>query len=122
MLGVSTSTVFRRMREFGLSAGRYSSMSDEELDRVVHSIENEMPSAGCHMVKGRLGSLGIHVQWRRVAASMHRVDVLFRLGGLGSILSRTYSVMFLSAATNNFASTAFAAFKEAIERNGVPSR
>ncbi|KAL7853089.1 hypothetical protein SRHO_G00188740 [Serrasalmus rhombeus] len=78
------------MWEFDLSAGWYSSMSDEELDRVVHSIENEMQTAGCRMVKGRLRSLGIHVQWRTVAASIHRVGVLSRLAGLGCILRRTF--------------------------------
>ncbi|KAL6455464.1 hypothetical protein MHYP_G00360930 [Metynnis hypsauchen] len=95
MLGVSTSTVFRRMQEFGFSARRYSLMMDEELDSVVQNIKNEMPTAGYRMVKGRLWSLGIHVQWRRVAASMHRVDsmgILSRLAGLGCILRRTYSV------------------------------
>ncbi|KAL6490114.1 hypothetical protein MHYP_G00004590 [Metynnis hypsauchen] len=125
MLGVSTSTVFRRMQEFGFSARRYSLMMDEELDSVVQNIKNEMPTAGYRMVKGRLWSLGIHVQWRRVAASMHRVDsmgILSRLAGLGCILRRTYSVMCLSAATNNLASTAFASFKEATERHGIPSR
>lgn len=39
--------------------------------------------------------MGIHVQWRRVTASMHRVDslgILSRLTGLGCIVRRTYSV------------------------------
>lgn len=42
------------------------------------------------MVKGRLKSMGIHVQWRRVPASMHRVDslgILSRLTGLGEELT-----------------------------------
>ncbi|XP_065109335.2 uncharacterized protein [Paramisgurnus dabryanus] len=54
-----------------------------------------MPSAGYRMVKGRLQSMGIHVQWRRVAASMHEVDsigVLSRMYGLGCVVRRTYSV------------------------------
>ncbi|CAL8378800.1 unnamed protein product [Boreogadus saida] len=117
-----------------------------------------MPTTGYRMVKGRLRSLGIHIQWRRVAASLHRVDslgILSRLSGLGCIMRRTYSVraplslwhvdtnhklirynivlfgavdgysrkiMCLNAATNNLASTAFAAFKQATERHGIPSR
>uniref|UniRef100_A0A8B9H5Z3 Integrase core domain-containing protein n=1 Tax=Astyanax mexicanus TaxID=7994 RepID=A0A8B9H5Z3_ASTMX len=158
MRGVSMSTLFRRMREFGLSARRYSNMSDEELDRMVQDVKNEMPMAGYRMVKGRLRSLGVHVQWRRVAASLHRVDslgIISRLAGLGCVVRRTYSVrgplslwhvdtnhnlirynivlfgavdgfsrkvMCLSVATNNLASTAFAAFKEATEKHGIPSR
>ena len=70
-------------------------MDDEELDNVVRNIKNEMPTTGYRMVKGRLRSMGIHIQWRRVAASLHRVDsmgILSRLSGLGCILQRTYSV------------------------------
>ncbi|KAL2085762.1 hypothetical protein ACEWY4_019082 [Coilia grayii] len=158
MLSVSRSTVFRRMKEFGLSARRYHEIDDGELDNVVQSIKIEMPTAGYRMVKGRLRSLGIHVPWRRVAASLHRVDsvgILSRLSGLGCIFRRTYSVrgplslwhvdtnhklirynivlfgavdgysrkiMCLNAATNNLASTAFAAFKQATEKYGIPPR
>lgn len=95
ILGVSSRTLFRRMQEFGLSATRYSDMDDEELDNVVRTIKNEMPTAGYRMVKGRFRSMGIHVQWRRVTASMHRVDsmgILNRLAGLGCVIRRTYSV------------------------------
>ena len=95
MLGVSRRTVFRRMKELGVSARRYHEMDDEELDNVVRTIKNEMPTTGYRMVKGRLRSLGIHIQWRRVAASLHRVDslgILSRLSGLGCIMRRTYSV------------------------------
>ncbi|KAM4556018.1 uncharacterized protein V3H82_015977 isoform 1-T1 [Fundulus diaphanus] len=159
LLGVSTSTINRRMREFGVSVRqRYSTITDEELDNAVINIKNEMPTSGYRMVKGRLRSLGIHVPWRRMTASMHRVDslgILSRLTGLGCIVRRTYSVkgplslwhvdtnhklirynivlfgavdgysrkvMCLEAATNNRAQTAFAAFKKATEKHGIPSR
>ena len=86
MLGVSRSTLFRRMKEFQLSARNYSDISDEQLDDVVQAIKTEMPSAGYRMVRGRL---------RSAAATMHRVDslgILSRLSGLGCIIRRTYSV------------------------------
>lgn len=96
LLGISASTVNRRMREFDLSARQhYSDATDQELDEVVQNIKNEMPTAGYRIVKGRLKSLGIHVQWRRLIASMHRVDllgILSRLTGLGCIVRRVYSV------------------------------
>ncbi|TDG99281.1 hypothetical protein EPR50_G00209340 [Perca flavescens] len=95
MLGVSRRTLFRRLKEFDLSARRYSAIDDDELDNVVRQIKDEMPTAGYRMVKGRLRSNGINVQWRRVAASLHRVDsvgILSRLAGLGCIIRRTYSV------------------------------
>ncbi|KTG43905.1 hypothetical protein cypCar_00048876 [Cyprinus carpio] len=82
--------------EFCLSARQnYSNVTDQELDNAVQRIKKEMPTAGYRMVKGRLKSMGIHVQWRRVTASMHRVDslgILSRLTGLGCIVRRTYSV------------------------------
>ncbi|KAI9541427.1 hypothetical protein NQZ68_029795 [Dissostichus eleginoides] len=37
------------------------SVSDEELDNVVISIKNDMPTAGYRMVKGRLLSIGLRV-------------------------------------------------------------
>lgn len=65
------------MREFGLSARQsYSNATDQELHDEVQHIKNEMPIADYRMVKGRLKSMGIHVQWKRVTASMHRVDWL----------------------------------------------
>ncbi|XP_031172966.1 uncharacterized protein LOC116062437 [Sander lucioperca] len=95
MLGVSRRTLFRRLKEFELSARRYSVIDDDDLDNVVQQIKDEMPTAGYRMVKGRLRSIGINVQRRRVAASLHRVDsvgILSRLAGLGCIIRRTYSV------------------------------
>jgi len=68
-MGVSCRTVSRWMREFGLSTKKYSNLSDQDLNRLVAQIKNEMPSAGYRMVKGRLQSMGIHIQWRRVARS-----------------------------------------------------
>ncbi|XP_041838357.1 uncharacterized protein LOC121638006 isoform X2 [Melanotaenia boesemani] len=159
LLGISARTVHRRMTEYGLSVNQnYSTLTDEELDDAIQQIQSEIPTAGYRMVKGRLRSMGINVQWRRLTASMHRVDslgILSRLSGLGCIVRRTYSVrgplslwhvdtnhklirynivlfgavdgysrkvMCLEAATNNTASTAFAAFKKATEIHGIPSR
>uniref|UniRef100_A0A3B3I2C7 Integrase core domain-containing protein n=1 Tax=Oryzias latipes TaxID=8090 RepID=A0A3B3I2C7_ORYLA len=94
--GISTRTVHRRMTEFGLSVNQtYSNLTDEELDDSIRIIKTENPTAGYRMVKGRLRSMGINVQWRRLAASMHRVDslgILSRLTGLGCVAQRTYSV------------------------------
>ncbi|KAF3837671.1 hypothetical protein F7725_009439 [Dissostichus mawsoni] len=121
LLGVSSSTIFRRMT---------CPLLDTEWD-------------------GRLLSIGLRVQWTRMAASMHRVDsigILSRLASLCCVVRRTYSVrgplslvhvdtnhklirynivlfggvdgysrkvMYLSASTNNRASTAYGFFLEA---------
>ncbi|XP_052473580.1 uncharacterized protein LOC128030120 [Carassius gibelio] len=159
LMGVSRSTVFRRMEEYELSVrNMYSSISDDELDGLVASIKNHLPNAGYRMVRGRLESIGHSVQWRRIAASMHRVDsvgIISRLSSLGCVVRRVYSVpgplslvhvdtnhklirynivifggvdgfsrkiMYLNAATNNCASTAFHFFLEATHLHGLPSR
>ena len=78
LMGVSRRTIYRRMKENELSVREmYSRITDAELDNLVSSIKSDLPNAGYRMVKGRLESLGhtVHrVQWRRVAACMHRVD------------------------------------------------
>lgn len=93
---VSTRTIFRRMKDFGLSVSDlYSSMTDEELDYSVRAIKDDMPTSGYRMVRVRLLSLGIRLQWHRITASMHRVDsvgILSRLARLGCVVRRTYSV------------------------------
>ncbi|XP_041850896.1 uncharacterized protein LOC121646082 [Melanotaenia boesemani] len=159
LMGVSRSTIFRRMQEYEMSVkDMYSSLTDDELDSLVASIKNDLPNAGYRMVRGRLESMGHRVQWRRVAASMHKVDsigVMSRLSSLGCVVRREYSVpgplslvhvdtnhklirynivifggvdgfsrkvLYLNAATNNRASTAFQFFLEATRQHGLPSR
>lgn len=96
LMGVSRNTIFRRMKEYKHSVrDMYSSVSDEELDILVASVKNDLPNAGYRMVRGRLESLGHRVQWRRVAASMHRIDsmgIISRLSSLGCVVRRVYSV------------------------------
>ncbi|XP_048010685.1 uncharacterized protein LOC125262115 [Megalobrama amblycephala] len=159
LLGVSESTVFRRMREFGLSVSdSYSTIGDQELDMLVTNIKSQMPHVGYRLMMGRLRSLGYKIQWSRLRASMHRVDavgIFSRMTQLGCVVRRKYSVraplslvhvdtnhklirynivifggidgfsrkiMYLDAANNNKASTAFTFFLQSIEKNGVPSR
>uniref|UniRef100_A0A3B3T1B9 Integrase core domain-containing protein n=1 Tax=Paramormyrops kingsleyae TaxID=1676925 RepID=A0A3B3T1B9_9TELE len=96
ILGVSEATIFRRMRELGLSTrSTYSGVSDEELDNLIMSIKRRLPTAGYRMVKGCLQAEGHRVQWSRVKESMHRVDapgILERMTQLGCIVRRTYFV------------------------------
>ncbi|KAK7912700.1 hypothetical protein WMY93_012911 [Mugilogobius chulae] len=95
-LGVSRSTVYRRMQEFGLSVrGLYNNMNDQDLDHIISNVKHQMPNAGYRMVQGHLVSMGIRVQWSRIMASMHRVDavgIFSRLTQLGCVVRRSYSV------------------------------
>ncbi|KAI7802455.1 uncharacterized protein LOC130563201 [Triplophysa rosa] len=96
ILGVSQSTLFRRMRDLGLSVKTtYSTMSDNELDNAILSIKRRLPNAGYRMVKGCLQADGHRVQWNRIKKSMHRVDapgILERMTQLGCIVRRSYFV------------------------------
>jgi len=74
-LGVSVSTIKRRLREFNISIrGTLTEMSDDDLDSVVRSIHTEFPNAGYRRVLSQLNLRGIKVLQRRVRESMQRTD------------------------------------------------
>ncbi|XP_044166121.1 uncharacterized protein LOC122950080 [Acropora millepora] len=74
-LGVSVSTVKRRLREFGISSTeRKTPISDTDLDAAVRSIQGMFPNAGYRRVQSQLFLNGIKVAQRRVREAMHRTD------------------------------------------------
>ncbi|CAM4570665.1 unnamed protein product [Leuciscus chuanchicus] len=95
-VGVSRWTLQRRMSDWGLSVrGLYSDLTDDELDVLVSDIHSSNPHAGYRMMLGLLQARGHRVQWRRVRASMHRVDtagIVSRMSELRCVVRRTYSV------------------------------
>ena len=75
LLQVSLSTLRRRMREYGiLVRDRYSDISDEELDRIVTSIQHRNPNCGYRMMQGYLSRLGHRIQQSRIRRAMIRTD------------------------------------------------
>ena len=75
IIGVSISTVRRRMTLYGLSVhDTYSSISEEELDGTVAAVNSTFPTWGVRQMYGHLISLGIRVQILRVQESLSRVD------------------------------------------------
>ncbi len=74
MLSVSESTIFCRMRSYGLSKLSFSDISDDELDIYVREIAREFPFCGESMFKQLLQGKGIKVQRNRLRDSIHRVD------------------------------------------------
>lgn len=75
MLGISLSTLRRRMRELQLHTSQpFSPLTEEELDRVVNEIKHLHPKCGYRMMIGHLRSRGLRVQQSRVRASLRRVD------------------------------------------------
>ena len=75
LIGVSISTVQRRMTCYGLSVqSTYSSFSDDQLDMVISDIQAQFPTAGNRQMYGLLLSRGIRVQYHRVIEAQRRVD------------------------------------------------
>lgn len=75
MLGVSVRTINRRMSEYGLSIrDQYSCLSDQQLDELVHMIQQQFPMCGNRQMQGFLLSYGHRVQQSRIRESQRRVD------------------------------------------------
>ena len=94
MLGVSQSTLRRRMSEYGLSIrNTYSDISENELRDLIRQAHDSFPNAGYRFVHGWLTQRGLRIQEYRIRQLMREVDPIgvtnrfFR-----SIHRRTYSV------------------------------
>ncbi len=75
MIGVSISTVRRRMTDLGLSVrALYSNTSDTELDDIVGDIHHQHPTCGNIQMQGHLLSRGYRIQQVRVRDSLRRID------------------------------------------------
>ncbi|KAH3829073.1 uncharacterized protein LOC127880799 [Dreissena polymorpha] len=94
LLQVSDSVIKRSLRSYGISIrGRYSSISNEELDNLVREITDGNQTLGQRMVQGHLQSLGHRVQRQRVADSLIRVDeAAVAMRWCHSIRRRVYNV------------------------------
>lgn len=96
LLGLSRWTLQRRMHMWELSVRQhYSKLTDDELDDVVRGILSTHPNSGYRTMLGLLRAQGHRVQWRRLRASMHRVDtagIVSRMSQLRCVVRRTYSV------------------------------
>ena len=67
MLGVSTKTVERQLSDYGISIrDTYTDMTNEELQSVVASIQNEHPMCGNRQMRGYLLARGFRVQQSRI--------------------------------------------------------
>ena len=93
ILGVSKVTIFRRRRELNIPPRR-STLSDEELMRLIVTWKMEMPNIGVSIITGRIHACGHHVQRERIRQAVRSVDPLSAAlqapGGLTS--RRPYSV------------------------------
>ena len=97
MLGVSLSTVTRRLKDYGLSVTQtYSTISNTELDEITQQLVSEFPNCGYRRMIGFLRARGINVQQIRVRDAMKRSDpegVLLRSLQLTPISRRVDNVI-----------------------------
>ena len=97
MLGVSLSTITRRLKDYGLSVTQtYSTISNTELDEITQQLISEFPNCGYRRMIGFLRARGINVQQIRVREAMKRSDpegVLLRSLQLTPISRRVYNVI-----------------------------
>ena len=70
VLGVSLSTVRRRMSKFGLSVtALYSQVTDQELDEIVSEIKHDFPKCGSRLMYGHLVGRGHRVSHAHISES-----------------------------------------------------
>ena len=75
ILGISRSTLYRRLEQDGIDRRlSYSEISDIELDEVMVTIKLNHPNDGERMIIGHLHRLGVVLPRARIRASIHRVD------------------------------------------------
>ena len=74
---VSRSTVWRRLKQAGVNLpSKYSDISDNDLDALVHDIRQRHPHSGQSLIQGHLMSININVQRHRIRSALHRVNPL----------------------------------------------
>ena len=71
---VSRTTVWRRLKESGVTLQRFSDISDSELDTVISQIQRANPNCGQQLLCGYLRDRGIYVQRHRLRGSVARTD------------------------------------------------
>ncbi|XP_028414873.1 uncharacterized protein LOC114537953 [Dendronephthya gigantea] len=73
-LGVSKSTIKRRLREYDITVRHGDVLSDCELDEHVRGVQAEFPNAGYRRVYSQLKARSVNVTQSRVREAMHRTD------------------------------------------------
>ena len=73
-LGVSKSTVKRRLRDYNITVRYQDVLTDGALDELVREVQAEFPNAGYRRVYSQLKARSVNVTQSRVREAMHRTD------------------------------------------------
>ena len=91
---ISRSTLWRQLRETGISFSRYSNIDDNELDAVITLQVRNFSRYGSVMMWGHLRSLNIYVTRQKVRNSLMRVSPLaVEARRSSAIARRVYNVL-----------------------------
>ena len=75
VLGISRSTLYRRLEQEGLSRDlTYTDISDADIDQMIVLIKQSHSNDGERLITGHLVTRGIVIPRARIRASIHRVD------------------------------------------------
>ena len=75
MLQVSTSTVKRRIVQYGLEEfANFTMITDAQLDGIASQFVINHPNSGAKSFEGYLRHMGLHVQRSRIRSSLQRID------------------------------------------------
>ena len=73
MLGISRSTLYRRLREEGIPTNDHTQLSDRQLDDVLREIKADHRNDGEVLMQGHLVKMGIRISREALRNSIHRV-------------------------------------------------
>ena len=85
LIGCSTRTIQRKLKEFGIEFNRFSEITNQDLDDLVKEIVTRLPACGIRSIQTLLKVNGVILQRERLRESIHCVDPL----GLETRLHRT---------------------------------
>lgn len=74
MLGLSRSTLYRRLDDYNIPKNNCADISTNQLDEIVKEIKTNFPNDGEVMLNGHMLSRGIKVPRSSLRATIHRVD------------------------------------------------
>ena len=74
VIGISRSTLYRRLEAAGINPSDYTPISEDDLDSKIRSIKIDHPNDGEVLMRGHLLRIGIRVTRRALRESIHRVD------------------------------------------------